>query len=257
MDNHSKLNTEEVKRLPMENKEYTREISERAKYFSKIYSKYGFQIVPASKVYNQCEDVLEFQKIGFTTLKPGLWGKSIDSDITHLIKFLALKGTAYVLKWGVSLSYVPHKWEKEIKWHKSLKSSQFDLWCVSLDYYPCCGKDWLKGEQYLVYAGNGEIFFKESINLMWNKLEKKVLDWYKTANSISGIIRLSEEQIYNESKWVRHSPDPMVILAFSIGKEGRINQAKQVLNEYINNSFEMAGSQKNLIDALDQITMKR
>ncbi len=238
----------------MEDKEYNRENSERAKYFNKMYSKYGFQIVPSPKVYKQFEESLELQKMGFTAIKPGFWGKSIDSNIIHLINLLALKGTAYALKWGVSLSYVPHKWEQKIKWHQTLKSSKFDLWCVSLDFFNCIGKDWLKGEQLLVHAGAGELFLRENIILTWSKFEKKVLDWYKTTSSITGIIQQAEEQIQDESKWIKHSPDPWLILGFSNGKLGQIERARQALNKYFNEGHETIESHKNLMDALGKIT---
>ena len=38
----------------------------------------------------------------------------------HILKLQSLKGASYSIWWGVSLSYLPHAWNKGLRWHREL-----------------------------------------------------------------------------------------------------------------------------------------
>jgi aspartyl/asparaginyl-tRNA synthetase len=83
--------------------------------------------VPAEKVHSIFSDVLNPAELGFILAKRGTWARQIDADIFHVIKLDALKGGAYGLSYGLSLSYVPYPYVPQLKWHRTLKSVSLDL----------------------------------------------------------------------------------------------------------------------------------
>jgi hypothetical protein len=104
-----------------------KQTEERIKYYNHVNRKYGINFVPTDKIYQVFEETIRPVQLGFVPLKTGFYARPINDDIVHLLKLLALKGRTYTLKWGVSLSYIPHEYEKNLRWHKSFKSSKFDL----------------------------------------------------------------------------------------------------------------------------------
>jgi hypothetical protein len=91
--------------------------------------------VPAPTTLHLFEDIVQPERLGFTLLKKNLFGKQASTDIVHLLKLQAIKGGSFTLWWGVSLSYVPHKWQTELEWHRTFKSSRFDLFEEPLNIF--------------------------------------------------------------------------------------------------------------------------
>ena len=84
-----------------------------------------WDFVPADEVYGVFAKIVVVS--GFQSIRKGVLAKQANDEIIHLIKLEAYKGGIYGIMWGVSLNYVPHRWENELRWHRSIKSSVFDL----------------------------------------------------------------------------------------------------------------------------------
>mgnify|MGYP003383440964 CR=1 FL=1 len=148
-----------------------RDFAEQLQYFQGIADKYGYQTVPASTVHLTFEEMIQPAKLGFATIKTGLYGKVVNDDLVHLVKLQRLKGASYGVWWGVSLSYVPHEWQLNLRWHRSFKASRFDLFETPYDCHPALAADWREDETPVAYTGFGELYFRETLQTQEN-LEK-------------------------------------------------------------------------------------
>lgn len=211
-----------------------RELSERLAYFGGIASKYGYQeSTRPTEVYPEVAKIIAPDKLGLVAITDSLWGQVVDDDIVHLLKVLQMKGASYMLKWGASLSFAPKVSNTSISFHRTLKSAQFDLWCVPLDYHPNLGKNWLEGEKCMIHDGFGRDFLRQSIKGMWDKLDKRITGWYEATRSLTGVLRETREQIEHESKWLPHSPDPALVCAFTLARLGDSALASAALETYL------------------------
>ena len=98
-----------------------------ARFYEKAEKYGGWKQVPASRIAEIFLEVVQPAKIGFEVVKPLLLAHHVDSEITQLIKLERLKGGVYTPQFGLSLAYVPYPYESQLKWHRTLKSVNFDL----------------------------------------------------------------------------------------------------------------------------------
>lgn len=79
-----------------------------------------WNFIPADEVYRVFEKIVVLS--GFQLIRKGMLARQVSEEIIHLINLAAYKGAIYGIQWGVSLNYVPHRWENELRWHRSIKS---------------------------------------------------------------------------------------------------------------------------------------
>ena len=104
-----------------------KELAERIQFSQSIAARDGYQEVSASTVYRLFEEISQPAQQGFVTIRAGLYGKVINDDLKHVLKLQALKGDSYSVWWGLSLSFMPHAWQRQLRWHRSVKAARLDL----------------------------------------------------------------------------------------------------------------------------------
>jgi len=230
-----------------------KETTERLKYFQGIAAKYGYQTIPASTVYHAFEEMTQPAKLGFATIKTGLYGKVVNADLVHLMKLQALKGAGYSVWWGVSLPYMPHEWRTSLRWHRTFKSSRLDLFETPHDYFPAIMADWREGEKYVADTLHGELYLQETLQLMWKRLHHEITTWFSSVQSLDSILQKAHEQV--ERKWTgpHHQPDPLMVYAFTLGRIGHTEEAMMALSSFFELDLEPLETQENLEKALERI----
>ena len=197
-----------------------RDFAEQLQYFQGIADKYGYQTVPASTVHLTFEEMIQPAKLGFATIKTGLYGKVVNDDLVHLVKLQRLKGASYGVWWGVSLSYVPHEWQLNLRWHRSFKASRFDLFETPYDCHPALAADWREDETPVAYTGFGELYFRETLQTMWRNLHQVIMTWFSTAQSLNDVSQIALEQAKRNWTGPRRQPNPLMVYAFTLGRMG-------------------------------------
>lgn len=220
----------------------------RQKYLEEIGKRYGHESVPFSRVYPYFEEVSSVAARGFSPLGKGLYGKAANEAVVHLLKVFFVKGGRCVIKWGVSLSFVPHQWDKELRWHRTLKSSRFDLSELSSDYFHT--KDWRKNEELLVSHTHGEAYLRESLITLWNRIDAGVQEWFESATDVEGVLARAGEQRDRVWTGFRPWPDPEFVYMFCLARLGRMEEAQVRLGEYLAASNPDAKVSANLERAI-------
>ena len=225
-----------------------REIAERLQYFQSIASKHGYQTVPAATVYRAFEELAQPAQLGLVTIRTGLYGRVVNEDMVHLMKLQALKGASYSVWWGVSLSYVPHEWRSGLRWHRSFKSSRFDVFEIP----GTSVADWREIERDMAHTLYGKAYFMETLHTMWKRLGQSVQDWFSSVQSIRDVLSKAREQADRKWTGAHHHPDPLMVYAFTLGRMGRLEEALSALNRYFDIRSESLEAQENLKKALQK-----
>jgi len=230
-----------------------REISERIRYFNNVAAKYGYSAVPASVVYQAFGQIARLERREFALIKTGLYGRMINEDIVHLIKLQPLKGRDYTVWWGVSLTFIPYKWDTRLRWRRTFKSSRFALFETPFDYFLLGTADWREREKFVANTLHGEEYFKETLEEMWRRLEREIDSWFASTASLNGVLEKAREQV--ERKWIgpSHYPHPLIVYAFTLARLGYIEKAHIAIKKYFQLGFETSKAQENLMEALEKI----
>lgn len=77
------------------------------------------------------------EEIGLEAMARRKWGDPGERPIRRLFELQPLKGASYTPLWGFSFDFVPHLTGRgEIRWHRTLKNTRFDLACRPIDHEP-------------------------------------------------------------------------------------------------------------------------
>jgi hypothetical protein len=233
-----------------------KEINERLHHWRSISAKYGNEVVPTATVYETFDEIAQPARLGFSPIKRGLYGRAVSDEITHLMKLQALKGASYSVWWGVSLAYVPHEWRERLRWHRSFKSARFELFETPTTYFPELESDWREKNKYIAAKGHGESYLRETMQTMWEQLHEHILAYFSATQSLAGVLQKAQEQIQRTVLWRYHYPNPMLIVALTLGRMGRPEDAEVTLNEYFKIDDEPPDAQANLKRVLVEITTR-
>jgi hypothetical protein len=98
---------------------------------------------------------------------------------------------------------------------------------------------------------NGEKYLRETTETMWDDMHKLVMNWFSSAKNLNDILHKADEQV--ELKLDYHYPNPLLVYAFTLGRMGEMEKAKEAMLQVFNLSNEPAESQRNLMLALGKV----
>lgn len=225
--------------------------SARQKYLAELGRKYGHESVPFSRVYPHFEEITGIMERGFEPLGTGLYAKPINDDIVHLVKVFFTKGGGCIIRWGVSLSFVPHKWNKKPQWHRTLKSSQFDLSEFSSVYFHS-GK-WRQDEELAASVLHGEKFLHVSLQVLWRRTEQGIADWFDSTTDVQGVLSKATEHTSRTPRGLAPLPYPELICTFCLARLGRSEESQTAFQAFLVKSKETPESIVNLQTAIEKI----
>lgn len=236
---------------------YDRHENERNAFFERIADEYGHEEVPASRVYEIAAEVIVPQEIGLSPLTPKQYAAYAAPDIVRVLELSPTKGASYHVRWGLSLSYFPHKWNPKLRWHRTLKSSRFDVWETPSDYLGLQRMHWREQERFLVGRLNGETFLRKQLEEMWGLLAPGIREWFGSTMALSGVLRALDAQLARKGASSHHFPRPPLVRAFTLSRIGRNQEARLALKEYLDDSCSDAVDCENLSTALESVAKGR
>lgn len=232
---------------------FDRDLNERSRYFQAIADEYGHEEVFPARVYEIAGDVLKPHEMGLSRLRPKLYAASSGRDIVRVLELFATQGASYYVRWGVSLAYVPHKWNPKLRWHRTLKSARFDIWESPYEYFELENAHWREQERFLADRLHGETYLRKQMKEMWTVLAPAVQDWFTSTTTLPGVMRAIDRQTERTGASSHHSPSPSLVRAFTLARTGEMNVARRVLDEYFDATVADAVDRENLSAALESI----
>jgi hypothetical protein len=203
---------------------------------------YGHDFIPAQTIYQAFVEIVRPDILEFTETRLGTYARSASPHIFHMLSLQAYKGRNYGIRWGVSLSYVPHNWDERLRWHKTLKSCRYDLFEEPASYPPL-----LKSGIEDFYAPTifGEACFRSELTRIWTGISPAIKQWFITTSSLQQVLQRAEEQV--KRNWeLRHYPDPaiaylltMAILGDSVTALNRLPTPSEELNAEYRNAEQL------------------
>ncbi|NBV24814.1 MAG: hypothetical protein EBS05_23205 [Proteobacteria bacterium] len=164
----------------------------------------------------------------FIGVRKGVFAKRIDEDICHVLTFKqGARAPVYSLRfgWGVSLSFVPHKWDDGCKFHRTLKSARRDLF----DYEHNLIKD-DPATKFFAYNEldmmHGEVCFRDDLVRAWKNLEPVIRAWLGSITSLEGVLKQARFQM-NHYNW----DSAKLVYAFTLARMGRLEEGLIALEE--------------------------
>jgi hypothetical protein len=156
-------------------------VNHRERWRTKFGDK-GLSPVPARVVYEELERIVEPARLGLERIRARLYGREVDADIVRVLTFQPYKGGAYgIIRWGVSLSFVPHDFERVVRFHRALRWVRFDLFEDALDV---AGGDSL--DDRVIHSLYGARVFRESAERAWRLLADHVPRWWRHTSTVAG-----------------------------------------------------------------------
>lgn len=227
-----------------------RHLEDRTARLRAVAERYGYDEVPASQVYVTFEAISDRGAAGFSTIKPGLYGKVVDADIIHVMKMQAVKGASYTVRWGVSLSYVPRVQGERVRWHRTLKSAALDLFEEPLEYLNLQDDADAEPDTCFAMNGHGPQYLRETMTRMWSTVDAPVRAWFDGTKDLAGVLLRADEQRARTWRGPRHHPDPRLVRAFTLRRLGRDADARAALDEYVATDAVPASEIRVLNEAL-------
>lgn len=227
------------------------------RFYDKVEKYGGWQQVPAKRIYETFEEILEPARIGFASAKPGSLARPVNSDITHLIKFRPLKGASYDICFGASLSYVPYPYVPKVRWHRTVKSANLDLLEEpQLNWWHAANPGERDVNPFLVQSMLGEKCLREELSRAWEKSRVEATKWFATAQSLPEILRKCEIQLLRKQDGPRNLPGARLVRAFTLGRLARRDEAVSELHTFFEEYAESKQARENLQSALERILDK-
>lgn len=209
-----------------------------------------WESVPVETVYAIFKEVVA--PPGFGLLKGGTLAQRIDDNVTHLIVLGHYKGGMYGLQWGVSLTFVPHTWENDLRWHRTPKSARFDLWEHLFDLPDSLNLAKQPLNSSIPSSLHGPKLFENNLRREWESLRSTIAAWLEQVRDTSGVLARSSEQMKRKWTGPHHWPPPSLVHAFTLARVGRSREASLELNALIDK--EISDPNQLLRSALDRVS---
>ena len=216
-------------------------------------AKYGWAEVSAESARLIFEEIVaeDLSKLGFTIIKPFLLGRPVDKDIIQLIKLKRVKGISYILMWGVSLSFVPHRWDSKVEWHRTLKSAHFDLFEQGLSAEreadsrirptdPEPYVDWLRGNAC----------FNDDLVRVWGALRPHIMQWWDTGRTLEDLLGIARRQEELHWRSFRHFPPQELVIACILARHGRLEESEEYFEQSADGLSRLPGDFDKLRSAV-------
>lgn len=192
------------------------------------FEKYGWDFVSDATAISIFEKVVRPSMDDFTFVKKGTFVKQISEEIFHVITF---KQGRYgpVFGWGVSLSFVPHKWDEDgCKFHRTLKSARCDLWEHE--------RNLIKGDPEAkifpyneIDINHGAVCFFEDLMRGWENLQPVIRNWLASIVTLNDVLRQAKFMADNFNQY--GGVGRKLVYAFTLAKVGRFEEGSIVLEE--------------------------
>ncbi len=191
------------------------------------------ELVPADRIYEMFQQALGETQLAadFEQVNRNHYAKQLGDDIIGVLRLEAWKGATYSLSWGVSLSYIPNTLKTKPVFHRTIKSSRFDLWEDSRSVAEREGLSW-KGP--LVTRLGDEHQARRDLSRTSAWASPRADAWWRSASTLDGVLAIAEDQVVRKPHVIDslHWPRPHLIVILTLARLGRIQEATDAVGQY-------------------------
>ena len=203
------------------------------------FAKYGWNFVSDAAAISIFESVVLPSIADFICVKKGVFVKQINEDIFHVLTFKQGR-YGHVFGWGVSLSFIPHKWDEDgCKFHRTLKSARCDLFEQehNLIKDDPAAKIFPYNE---IDSNHGEVCFREDLVRAWKNLEPVIRTWLSSITSLDDVLNQTQFRANNCNRY--GGQGRKLEYAFTLAKVGRFEEGLVVLEELMKSCSQFFSS---------------
>lgn len=216
---------------------------------------FGVDIISASRANSIATTIVDLTSLGFAALKPNFWAKQVSSDIVQLLSLHGTKGAGYAFTWGLSLAFIPHAWDSELKYHRTMKSSRFDLFEDALEFLVREATQ-EKAHLYCIDGLYGSECFESDLRSAWSELKPYAVEWFTKTQSLEAVVEQARSQAAHHWIGPLHRPDPRMVAAFALARLGRRGDARAELATLARSDSQTYGTPR-LQEALESVESLR
>ena len=156
-----------------------------------------------------------------------LWFDQPHDSIRLVFQYTLLKGETGTFTWGVCPDFMPTiTASNKLQFHRTDKSAIPLLFEWPNEYANAFSGGNLKGG-ITTHWGKRET--ERSVKDLMDRYESQILNWFKMASSLEGLIQIAERQVETGNSYDLHSPSPKFVLAFLYGRTSQMDKAIQTL----------------------------
>jgi hypothetical protein len=193
------------------------DVGQRIQRWQDRRARYGeVDVVPPGIAIPLIERIIDPGSFGLVRISDRLWG-ALDVDRVRLLAVQSLRGTAFELRYGVSLPFVPHQLVPTVRFHRTLKSAWFDLWSSSQD-----GVGHSDDGVGTIGTSLGVEAAEEDARTVWAHTRPLAERFWNDCANLVGIFDLAADQhtLEESNQRVRHVPQPAVVAALAAARLG-------------------------------------
>jgi hypothetical protein len=203
--------------------------------------KWGSERVPAAHVYNAFDLRVAADLPDFRPLGVGRHARTIDSEITHLLRLSPLKGAMYVVTFGVLLSFVPFESGASLRRTRVSARANPTLWDEPLPEQssdpsrvirriadPLSDTDLIGG----VHSLNGVGLVEYTLDHHWRQSLPQVRAWFGANSTLESVMQTTRAQLEHRECYSTHHPNQRLVLAYLLARLGRAHEARLQLEAW-------------------------
>jgi hypothetical protein len=149
---------------------------------------------------------------------------------------------------------MPHRWENELRWHRTLKSARLDLWDQLMDLPQELNLTRLPPDTSIPSRSHGIKLFEHNLEREWQDLKTTIAGWLDLVRELQGVLSMSSQQEKRSWRGPHHWPPPSLVHAFTLSRMGRRREAFTELNEIIGEG--VSDPNGLLVSALEKVAAK-
>lgn len=204
--------------------------------------KWGYELVPAARIYEAFDRRVAADFPAFKSLAPGRHFLTLDADISHLIRLRPLKGAMHVVTFGVLLSFMPVASGKTLRRAQVSARAHPALWdepspgqsnsdagnLLRRMADPLSDTDLIGG----VHNLNGMGFVEYTLDHHWRKSLPQMRAWFGTNTTLESLLHTARMQLEEDDVYLTHYPSQRLVAACLLARLGRADEARLQLERW-------------------------
>jgi hypothetical protein len=160
-------------------------------HWRRNYGDEEISAVPADDIYALLDEVAAPASLGLARIRRGWFGRQVGDGIIQLLRFAPYKGYSYGFQWGVSLAFVPHEFERRVRFHRTLKSAEFDLFEHASEEFVRRGASERDGFMAGLYGAD---VLRRDASEAWAVARPRAEEWWASTTTVEDVLARARER---------------------------------------------------------------
>lgn len=146
----------------------------------------GYDIVRAATALMEIAEVIDPASLGLEQVGDRRF-VGAHGEFMRAVEVAAMKGATYVIRWGVSLPYVPLGLKRPLRYGRTVKSAQLSLWWGSHRDEDVPGPD----ATGYIDTFHGVRYVHDEAETVWRSNYPRVLEFWDETSDLPGVMNVA------------------------------------------------------------------